>query len=117
MNVNRRYDKGKLRKSKYKEYGVEKDANFQTYESTDFFIRTAGGDVKFRTEQLAMEWACMINKAAGEVVATVVKKIAFRKWVNRDELVEDKVMEFEKSRSLFETYLKYGYTTKEGREI
>lgn len=117
MNVSSRKYVKKPPKSKYREFGCGEDNNFQIYESVDFFIRAAGGDVKFRTEGLAMEWACRMNKAAGKVVATVVRKHRFKKWVNRDELIEDTVIESEKSRELFETYLKHGYITKGGKEI
>ncbi len=117
MNVGKRKGVKNPPTSKFKSYGCGKDESFQTYQSIDFFVRTGNGDVKFRTEGLAIEWACRINKAAGKVLATTVRKVTFKKWVNRNELVEDEVSEIERSKLLFETYLHFGYKTKGGLDV
>ena len=102
-----------MRASKYNEM-----AGGVTYTSVDFYIRTDNGDVKFRTEDLAMEWACLINRAHDKVIATVVKKITFKMWTpDRRTVIENEVKEFPKSMRLFELYLANGYKTKGGKVI
>lgn len=103
---------GEPKKSKFK---VLTDGT-KTYTSFDFYVRTEGGDVKFRTEDLAMEIACLANRCSGKVIATVVKKITHSTW-RRKEKAEKEIMEMPKSTQLFEIYLANGYTTKSGRFI
>lgn len=99
-----------------KRFGQLGIGGMETFVLVNFFVRTRGEDIKFRTEDLAMEIACLSNKSNKEVVAIVVKKI--KTITYKGGKLHDKVVqELPKSKQLFEVYLKTGYKTLSGKVI
>ena len=89
--------------------GIYDDGGKQiSYNSTDFFVRTVGGDVKFSTLYLARKTAINMNKDVGKVIAWVVKKIIYRVFDGKNEMIKEDIKEIEDSKSTYELILKYG---------
>ncbi len=78
-----------------------------TYNSTDFFVRTENGDVKFTTLKLARETAINSNKAMGKVVAWTVKKQINKMFNGKNEKISENIFEIEDSISTYDLILKY----------
>lgn len=81
-----------------------KNGRTVNYDSTDFYVRTYDGDVKFSTKKLAKKTAVMANKAAGSVVAWCVTKITHQ-IIKDGKIISNKIKEIEDDRSIYELML------------
>lgn len=82
------------------------------YNSTDFYVRTNGVDVKVTTKKFGQKVARLANLSVGKVVSWVVTKYLTFQLMNGNERRNEKVIEIEDSKFVYDLWLIEDRVTK-----